>query len=130
VTTARSRYPIGIGISDSTLTELQKEGLGRNVKPLSEGIVTLSPGFGGLELLNQAPHPKAAQVFVNWLLSRDVQTRIAQTVQLNSRRLDVPPGDLATAPDPAKLHEYILNQDEVALVPRERAQALAMELLK
>jgi iron(III) transport system substrate-binding protein len=126
----RGRYPIGIGISDSTLTELQKEGLGRNVKPLSEGIVTLSPGFGGLQLLNRAPHPKAVQVFINWILTREVQTRIAQTVQLNSRRLDVPPGDPATAPDPAKLNDYILNQDEVALVPRERAQALAMELLK
>jgi iron(III) transport system substrate-binding protein len=126
----RGRYPIGIGISDSTLTELQKEGLGRNVKPLSEGIVTLSPGFGGLQLLSRAPHPKAAQLFVNWVLSRDVQARIAQTVQLNSRRLDVAPGDPATAPDPAKLKEYILNQDEVALESRERAQALAMELLK
>ena len=126
----RGRYPIGIGISDSTLTELQKEGLGRNVKPLAEGFVTLSPGFGGLQLLNRAPHPKAAQVFVNWMLTREVQSRIAQTVQLNSRRLDVPPGDPSTAPDPAKLGEYILNQDEVALVPRERAQALAMELLK
>jgi iron(III) transport system substrate-binding protein len=126
----RGRYPIGIGISDSTLTELQKEGLGRNVKPLSEGFVTLSPGFGGLQLLNRAPHPKAAQVFINWVLTREAQSRIAQTVQLNSRRLDVPSGDPSTAPDPAKLSEYILNQDEVALVPRERAQALAMELLK
>jgi iron(III) transport system substrate-binding protein len=126
----RGRYPIGIGISDSTLNELQKEGLGRNVKPLSEGFITLSPGFGGLQLLNRAPHPKAAQLFINWVLTREVQSRIAQTVQLNSRRLDVPPGDPSTAPDPARLGEYILNQDEVALVPRERAQALALELLK
>jgi ABC-type Fe3+ transport system substrate-binding protein len=126
----RGRYPIGIGISDSTLTELQKEGLGRNVKPLGEGLITLSPGFGGLQYLSHAPHPRAAQVFMNWVLTREAQDRIAKTVGLNTRRLDVAPGDPSTAPDPAKLHEYILNQDEVALVPRERAQALAMELLK
>jgi hypothetical protein len=67
---------------------------------------------------------------MNWVLTREAQDRIAKTVGLNTRRLDVAPGDPSTAPDPAKLHEYILNQDEVALVPRERAQALAMELLK
>jgi iron(III) transport system substrate-binding protein len=126
----RGRHPIGVGISNSTLTEFQKQGLGRNVQPLSEGPVSLSPGFGGIQLLNRAPHPNAARVFINWLLTREVQTRVAQIVESNSRRLDVAPGSPESAVDPARLHEYILNQDEVLLPLRERAQALALELLR
>jgi hypothetical protein len=43
--------------------------------------------------------------------------------------VDVPPGDPTTVPDRARLHEYILNQDQVQPT-RERAAALALELLK
>jgi iron(III) transport system substrate-binding protein len=50
---------------------------------------------GSLILLNQAPHPNAAKVFINWLLSREGQTayhKVANT-PINteeSMRLDVP----------------------------------------
>jgi hypothetical protein len=33
-------------------------------------------------------------------------------------------------PDRARLHEYILNQDQVLQPTRERAAALALELIK
>src|SRR6185436_12461964 len=36
--------------------------------------VNLSSAFGSLALLNRAPHPNAAKVFINWLLSREGQT--------------------------------------------------------
>ena len=39
-------------------------------------------------------------------------------------------GDPESAVDPARLPEYILNQDEVLLPVRERAQVLAAELLR
>ena len=45
--------------------------------------------------MNRAPHPNAAKVFVNWLLSREGQTAFQRVISMpgdakNSRRIDVP----------------------------------------
>ena len=57
--------------------------------------VNLSSAFGSLALLNRAPHPNAAKVFINWLLSREGQTLFQKLISVpgdarNSRRIDVP----------------------------------------
>lgn len=56
---------------------------------------SLSGAFGQLALMNRAPHPNAAKVFVNWLLSRDGQSAFQRVISTpgeakNSRRIDVP----------------------------------------
>ncbi len=57
--------------------------------------VNLSSAFGSLALMNRAPHPNAAKVFINWLLSREGQTLFQKIISVpgdarNSRRIDVP----------------------------------------
>jgi iron(III) transport system substrate-binding protein len=57
--------------------------------------VNLSSAFGSLALMNRAPHPNAAKVFINWLLSREGQTLFQKVISIpgdarNSRRVDVP----------------------------------------
>jgi len=57
--------------------------------------VNLSSAFGSLALMNRAPHPNAAKVFINWLLSREGQALFQRTISIpgdarNSRRIDVP----------------------------------------
>jgi iron(III) transport system substrate-binding protein len=57
--------------------------------------VNLSSAFGSLALLNRAPHPNAAKVFINWLLSREGQSLFQKAISIpgdarNSRRIDVP----------------------------------------
>ena len=39
---------------------------------------SFSSGGGSLSLLNQAPHPNAAKVFINWFLSRKGQIGLAE----------------------------------------------------
>ena len=56
---------------------------------------SLSVAFGQLALMNRAPHPNAAKVFVNWLLSREGQSAFQRIISTpgeakNSRRIDVP----------------------------------------
>jgi iron(III) transport system substrate-binding protein len=56
--------------------------------------VNLSSAFGSLALMNRAPHPNAAKVFINWLLSREGQSLFQKVISLtgdprNSRRIDV-----------------------------------------
>ena len=57
--------------------------------------VSLSSAFGQLALVNRAPHPNAAKVFINWLLSREGQTVFQKVMTVpgdprDSRRIDVP----------------------------------------
>jgi len=48
---------------------------------------------GTLNLMNRAPHPNAARVFINWLLSREGQI-LAQKMGSNSLRTDIPKEDV------------------------------------
>lgn len=44
---------------------------------------------GNITLVNKAPHPAAAKVFINWVLSKDGQTAFSQAFGRQSLRLDV-----------------------------------------
>jgi iron(III) transport system substrate-binding protein len=61
---------------------------------------TLSSSGGTLSLLQNAPHPNAAKVFVNWLLSREGQTEVQKgrkgrpRTGSNSLRIDIPKNSL------------------------------------
>ncbi len=43
-----------------------------------------------LALVNRAPHPNAARVYINWLLSKEGQTYFSKSQGYPSRRVDVP----------------------------------------
>jgi len=72
---------------------------------LKEGI-SLSSAYGQVVLMNRAPHPNAAKVFINWLLSREGQIAFQKVMSLpedpkESRRVDVAK-DHIPAPDRRK----------------------------
>jgi ABC-type Fe3+ transport system substrate-binding protein len=125
----RNRYPIGIGLRMDQVRTFELEGLPVNVKGLGTPR-KLSQGSGGIQVISGRPHPNATQVFVNWLMSQKVQERIAKTVEVNSRRLDVPPGDPGEVLEADRMSEYIPHQYEELLPMRRRAQQLAAELTK
>jgi ABC-type Fe3+ transport system substrate-binding protein len=55
--------------------------------------------FGTLALINRAPHPNAARVFINWLLSRKGQIALQKTLVASesppdSLRIDIPKDDV------------------------------------
>ena len=60
------------------------------------GLVTQ---FGTLGLVNRAPHPNAAKVFINWLLSRKGQMTLQKIMlptenPVDSLRIDIPKDDV------------------------------------
>ncbi len=56
----------------------------------------VDPTFGAVSLLNKAPHPNAAKVLINWLLSREGQVAFQrQGSRPNSMREDIPKKDVA-----------------------------------
>lgn len=59
----------------------------------------VAAGSGNIALMNRAPHPNAARLAVNWILTKEAQTLISKAVGVSSARMDVPTDGL----DPATL---------------------------
>lgn len=89
----RGRYPIGFATSPEDLALFREQGLGKNIGVFNGDITKLvgGAGFGTVSFMDRAPHPNAAKVYINWLLSKAGQADWKQS-QRNSRRLDVPLG--------------------------------------
>jgi len=95
---AQGRYAICMGCKDS----LRAKGQGLPVDDFDtnkwkEGS-SFSSGGGSLSMPNQAPHPNAAKVFINWFLSRKGQIALQKLGDPddppNSRRIDIPKDDV------------------------------------
>ena len=92
----RGRYPIALGVNPLLLSQFQKQGLGKNLSSsTSRRWTRVNSGSSTLWLVNRAPHPNAAKVFINWLLTKDAQVVWAREVETNSRRVGVEPGNPA-----------------------------------
>ena len=126
----RGRYPIGIGLVPDIFLVFEEQGLRFNIRVLKDSGNSISTGTAGIQLLNRAPHPNAAKVYINWLLTKKVQTRMAAATKQNSRRVDVRAADPEALPDPSRVDSYILSQAEELLPVRQRAQQLAKEFLR
>jgi len=89
---ATGKYPICIFCSNSRIGTAKLQGLPvESFGLMKEGAGLIVSG-GSISLVNRAPHPNAAKVFINWFLSREGQTAL-QTVgggAANSRRIDIP----------------------------------------
>ena len=89
---ARGNYAVAIAPSELHVTELRSKGLPIELvhaEQFKEGGL-LNAGFGSVALIDRAPHPNAAAVYINWLLSREGQMEWVKASGYPSRRLDVP----------------------------------------
>jgi iron(III) transport system substrate-binding protein len=94
---AAGKYSLCLPIQGGTIFKAKNQGLPVDQFDsyhFKEGV-NLSSAFGSLALMNRAPHPNAAKVFINWLLSREGQTLFQKVISVpgdarNSRRIDVP----------------------------------------
>ncbi len=85
------KYPICIFCNSSRIENAKLQGLPVQKFGMMKEGAGLSSGGGGISLVNRAPHPNAAKVFINWYLSREGQTAV-QSVRggfSNSRRMDI-----------------------------------------
>ncbi len=88
---AKEKFLVLVGGTDVIAEERIKAGVPIAIidpRKIKEGS-DISPGSGGLAMFNRAPHPNAAKVYINWLLSKEGQTGFAQVNGYISARLDV-----------------------------------------
>ncbi len=120
---AQGKYPILLGGWELPVEVLMKKGLPITIiKPaqLREGS-DVSPSNGAVALYNKAPHPNAAKVYVNWLLSKSGQTLFSRAMGYISARQDVSTKHSPwRVPKPGSIKTYTLEAMAVKreLVPK------------
>ncbi len=87
---AKGKYALVAGLHAPTLKEFQKLGAPVAKLRVKEGG-SASAGAGALALpAGTLPHPNAARVFINWVLTKEGQTLFSQGYMRPSARMDVP----------------------------------------
>ena len=123
----KGKYSVLIGVSEPTADEWARKGLPVAIvdpRLLKEGT-GLSSSSSGLGLFNRAPHPNAAKVYINWLLSKEGQTEFAVASGYISSRLDVPTDHAAwRTPIPGAIKTYTL---EATTTIKEKVLAVLKE---
>jgi iron(III) transport system substrate-binding protein len=111
---AHGSRPIAMFIQGQAVDDLQDQGFPVTPLPQLQGLApTVTGGFSYVGLMDRAPHPNAARLFVNWMTSQAGQ-QLWQDAQLQaSTRNDLdesryPAWFKASVPDPAV--EYFDNQ--------------------
>lgn len=109
---AQGKYPICL-CSDIDTVRLIDEGLPITAidgRQLREGTHVTS-AYANISLANRAPHPNAAKLYTNWLLSKEGTTLFSLASGMPAIRLDVPTDHVRpwTIPEP---HWQISNTEE------------------
>jgi ABC-type Fe3+ transport system substrate-binding protein len=89
---AQGQYALGILLSPPEIGNAAAQGLPVGLisgEQFREGAL-ITPGGAAVNLADRAPHPNAARVYINWLLSREGQLAWQQGAQEPSLRIDVP----------------------------------------
>lgn len=128
----RGNYPIALGMDRTDLEQFAREGLTANVEPLDSDSAAgrrLTGGYGNATLVNRAPHPNAAKMYLNWLLSKEGQTAWTEATGSNSRRLDVA-GPPVTTPNPRVKYEATEKEWSPLFNSFDRAVEVAKEIFQ
>ncbi len=108
-------YLVGVSApGESDFRPFREAGLEFSIERFGRGAQhgPLSPGWSP-SIFKNAPHPNAATVLFNWMLSKSTHERVFSRISNNSARLDVP--IYAEASAPIEGEEYFGGQTETGL---------------
>lgn len=129
----QGKYPISLDAESDEIERLKKEGLPvAAVYHLPDMPGTLSAGVGQVAVLDNAPHPNAAQLFVNWIASREGLEVYARTRGEVPTRTDIDAAafmPVETIPRPGA--KYFDTYDwEFTVTTKEQVRNRMKELMK
>jgi ABC-type Fe3+ transport system substrate-binding protein len=124
------RFPVLIGTADFLIELKMKKGLPIGIidpRQLREGS-DVSPANGAVAIYKGAPHPNAAKVYINWLLSRDGQRVFPKIMGYVSARNDVPTDHTFEwrVPQPGAIKTY----DERAMRNKKKVISLVQSVFR
>jgi iron(III) transport system substrate-binding protein len=88
---AQGQFALALFLSGGQLMQAAEQGLPVSMVPghqFREGA-SIGPSNGAVAIMERAPHPNAAKLFVNWLLSREGQMSWQRNTGEPSLRVDV-----------------------------------------
>jgi iron(III) transport system substrate-binding protein len=121
---AQGNYPIWVGGEWGQLDAFRK--LGYPVAPVTptDGPGILTGSFGLVSLMNRAPHPNAAKLFVNWMASREGSAEFAKGLLSASLRTDLKQPWMPAFELPQPGRKYVDTYD-YKFITVDRDEALA-----
>ncbi len=133
----KGQLSIAIGIGYAEFLPYIKAGLPVKTLPTPREGIYATTGYGSLVIIKNAPHPNAAKLFVNWLLSKEGQEVFSRGMGEATRRLDVDTKwlkELGVTParDKLTLEQYFRREnqsEEKVYKVRDPGAALARKLL-
>lgn len=124
---AQGQYLVGLFASD--YLDAIKTGIPVGEMRLAyPGKRLLGVGFAGMGLVNQAPHPNAARLYLNWFLGKDGQVAYQNALREPSFRTDVTRENVDPLDIPDPNSQYELNQSSTILGLRTEVEKMAKEL--
>jgi len=112
---AQGKYAILVAPSDGVMAQLLQRGIKFEVlEDFKDHGTYIGASFGTAMLINKAPHPNAATVFLNWLLTKEGQLLWSKAMNHVSRRLDVPIDHLFAYTIPKPGVKYWIGYSEKA----------------
>jgi iron(III) transport system substrate-binding protein len=85
---AQGTYPILMGPEPTEIVQFQHLGYPLEYVLPTDAPTMLTGSYGLLSLVNKAPHPNAAKLFINWLAGREPQQKFAEALRAVSLRTD------------------------------------------
>ena len=128
---AQGNYPITIGLSSSYVKQLQGEGFPvvsmYNLPDMPDKV-----GAGNvLGLVNRAPHPNAARVFVNWIASKEGLEVFSRARRLPTTRSDIDESFLLAEENPRRDYNYFDGSGwEYIVTERDKVRRRLKEMLR
>jgi iron(III) transport system substrate-binding protein len=128
---ARGTYAISLGAEDGKIEMLRKEGVPvsvlDNVADLHNEV---SASFGLVAIIDPAPHPNAAKVFVNWIASKEGSEVFHRAVGKVPTRNDIDESFLPPEIVPKETVKYFDTMDwDFTVTQKEKVRLLMKELL-
>ncbi len=120
---ARGKNPIGIAASVGVVGPLSKAGAPISWIRLGEGGL-LHPAGSVLGLAGRAPHPNAAKVMANWLLTAEGQRLYSVGFGQPAKRLGVSTEGLDSFAIPRPDDKYLVADEEFGLEVESRGREI------
>ena len=129
---ARGTYPISLNGSTSRVKRMQADGLPvKVIYDLPDVPGEITTGTGTLLLLDRAPHPNAARVFVNWMASREGLEVYARAYGHSTTRNDIDETSFLHAEEiPRPGVNYFDSDSPASLAEEEKAKSFMKRLLQ
>ncbi len=121
---ARGKYPIGVGTGHAVVSQFKANGAPIRMARFQEGG-SINPGSGAIEISVNPPHPHAAAIYINWLLTDEGQAAAAQGMAAPPLRLGVNVAGVDPAKRPQPGEKFFITNETYF-----KTQAMAIDFAR